>query len=70
MRNRTAGMCIAWNKKQRRNKIANRLPEHLLKRFIIEKKIVIPGVFKAAGLMVPEPSIMSLPMPLIGVETE
>ena len=28
----------------------------------------LPGVFNAAGLIVPEPSIMSLPMPFIDVE--
>ena len=31
--------------------------------------IVIPGVFNAAGLIVPEPSIISPPIPLIEVET-
>lgn len=30
---------------------------------------LLPGVFKAAGLMVPEPSIRSEPMPFIGAET-
>lgn len=30
---------------------------------------LIPGVFSAAGLMVPDPSIISLPMPFIEVET-
>lgn len=33
-------------------------------------EVVIPGVFSAAGLMVPEPSsIMPLPMPFIEEET-
>jgi hypothetical protein len=31
---------------------------------------VIPEEFKAAGLMVPEPSINSFPMPLSDLETE
>ncbi len=35
-----------------------------------EKKRVLPGVFNAAGLIVPEPSIMPPPMPLfIDVDT-
>ena len=36
------------------------------------EKTVIPGVFKAAGLMVPEPSIKSPapPIPFIELETE
>lgn len=33
------------------------------------KRSILPGVFSAAGLMVPEPSIISLPMPFIDVET-
>jgi hypothetical protein len=31
---------------------------------------VIPEEFKAAGLIVPDPSISSFPMPLSGLETE
>lgn len=35
----------------------------------LSKGRVIPVVFSAAGLMVPDGSIMSLPMPFIDVET-
>jgi len=34
-----------------------------------EGKVAIPGVFSAAGLMVPEPSIMSGLIPFIELET-
>ena len=34
----------------------------------MKKERVIPVVFSAAGLMVPDGSIMSLPMPFIEVE--
>lgn len=35
----------------------------------MEERIIIPGVFSAAGLIVPDPSIISPPMPFIEVET-
>ena len=38
-------------------------------RCLAGRKRNVPGVFRAAGLMVPEPSIMSLPMPFIEVVT-
>lgn len=34
-----------------------------------EGKVVIPGVFSAAGLMVPEPSLMSGLIPFTELET-
>ncbi len=33
------------------------------------EKEALPAVFRAAGLMVPDPSIMSLPMPFSDVDT-
>ena len=34
-----------------------------------KERVMIPGVFSAAGLMVPEPSIMSGLIPFIELET-
>ena len=44
-------------------------PDPASKRNSCRGRSIIPGVFNAAGLIVPEPSIISPPMPFIEVET-